>query len=174
VTGARALRRLAIALALIIGPAGNAPGAEVAQVGTVTIHDPWARASIGNAPNSAAYLTLETTGAEPDRLVASSSPVAAQAALHSHAMDGGVARMRPVDAVEVAPGAPTVLAPGGVHIMLIGLRQKLAPGDSVPLTLVFEHAGAITIEAPVRGMTGTRGHGAHGHGATGEDLPESN
>lgn len=166
------MRQLPAGLALILGLAGAAPAAEVAQVGTVTIHEPWARASLGNAPNSAAYMTLETTGEEPDRLVASSSPVAEQAALHSHAMDGGVARMRPVDAVEVAPGAPTVLAPGGLHIMLIGLKQKLAPGDSVPLTLVFEHAGAITIEAPVRGMAGMSGHG--GHGATGGDQPKTN
>ena len=156
------MRTLLTALALTIGLAGSATAADMGRVGTITVHEPWARASIGNAPNSAAYMTLETTGAEPDRLVASSSPVAEQAALHSHMMDGGVARMRPVDAVEIAPGAPTVLAPGGLHIMLIGLKQKLAPGDSVPLTLVFEHAGEITIEAPVRGMAGMSGHGGHG------------
>ena len=73
---------------------------------------------------------------------------------------------------QTAPGAPTVLAPGGLHIMLIGLKQKLAPGDSVPLTLVFEHAGEITIEAPVRGMAGLSGHG--GHGTMGGDQPKTN
>jgi hypothetical protein len=166
------MRKLLVAGALILGLAGGAPAADVAQVGTVTIHEPWARASLGNAPNSAVYMTLETTGEAPDRLVASSTPVAGRAELHSHVMDGGVARMRPVDSVEVAPGAPTVLAPGGLHIMLIGLRQKLAPGDSVPLTLVFEQAGAITIEAPVRGMAGLSGHG--GHGAKGGDQPKTN
>ena len=166
------MRKLLVALALIVGGAGGAPAADVAQVGTVTIHEPWARASIGNAPNSAAYMILETTGQEPDRLVASSTPVAEQAELHSHVMDDGIARMRPVDAVEVAPGAPTVLAPGGLHIMLIGLKQKLAPGDSVPLTLVFEQAGEITIEAPVRGMAGMSGHG--GHGTMGRDQPKTN
>jgi hypothetical protein len=158
--------------ALMAGLAGSALAADVAQIGEVMIHEPWARASIGNAPNSAAYMVLETTGEEPDRLVGSSSPVAEQAQLHMHIMDGGVARMRPADAVEVAPGAPTVLEPGGLHIMLIGLRQKLAPGDRVPLTLVFEHAGEITIEVPVRGMAGMSGHG--GHGATGGDQPKTN
>jgi hypothetical protein len=166
------MRQLPAALALIAVLAGSAPAAEVAQVGTVTIHEPWARASLGNAPNSAAYMTLETTGEVPDRLVASSSPVAERAELHSHAMDGDVARMRPVDAVEVVPGAPTVLAPGGLHIMLIGLKQRLAPGDSVSLTLLFEQAGEITIDAPVRGMAGMSGHG--GHGATGGDQPKTN
>ena len=166
------MRNLITAAALTLGLAGRALAADVAQIGEVMIHDPWARASIGNAPNSAAYMTLEIAGEAPDRLVGSSSPVAERAELHTHIMDGGVARMRPVDAVEVAPGAPTVLAPGGLHIMLIGLRQKLAPGDSVPLTLVFEQAGAITIEAPVRAMAGMSGHGSHG--AMGEDQPKTN
>ena len=165
------MRKLLIALALIVGLAGSAPAADLAPAGTVMIHEPWARASLGNAPNSAAYMTLETTGEQPDRLVASSSPVAQKAQPHRHVMDGGVARMRPVDAVEVAPGAPTVLEPGGLHIMLIGLKQKLAAGDRVPLTLVFERAGEITIEAPVRGMAAMSGHG--GHGATGGE-PKTN
>lgn len=166
------MRRSVIIVALVGGFATSLLAADIAKVGEIMIHQPWARASLGNAPNSAAYMTLETAGEEPDRLVASSSPVAEQAALHIHVMDGGVARMRPVDAVEVAPGAPTVLAPGGLHIMLIGLRQKLAPGDSVPLTLVFEQAGEITIEAPVRGMAGMSGHG--GHGAMGGEQPKTN
>jgi len=156
------MRWFLVAGGVIAALAGSAPAADAAQVGPVRIHEPWARASIGSAPNSAAYMTLETTAEEPDRLVASRSPVAERTELHSHVMDGGVARMRPVDAVEVAPGTPTVLAPGGLHLMLIGLKQKLAPGDSVPLTLVFEHAGEITIEAPVRGMAGMSGHGDHG------------
>jgi periplasmic copper chaperone A len=156
------MRRLITVGALALGLAGPALAAEMAQVGEVLIHEPWARASLGNAPNSAVYMTLETTGAQSDRLVASSTPVAGKAELHSHSMAGDIARMRPVEAVEVAPGAPTVLAPGGLHIMLVGLKQKLAPGDSVPLTLVFEHAGAITIEAPVRAMAGSGGHGSHG------------
>jgi copper(I)-binding protein len=164
------MRKLITAGALAVGLAGPALAADMTQVGEVVIHEPWARASLGSAPNSAVYMTLETTGAQPDRLVASSTPVAAKAELHSHSMADGIARMRPVEAVEVAPGAPTVLAPGGLHIMLVGLKQALAPGDSIPLTLVFEHAGEITLEAPVRAMAGTGGHGSHG--ATGQ--PKTN
>ena len=147
--------------ALVLVLAGPARAAGMAQVGEVAIHDAWARASLGNAPNSAVYMTLETTGEQPDRLVASSTPVADKATLHSHVMDGGIARMRPVEAIEVAPGAPTVLEPGGLHIMLIGLRQKLAAGDRVPLTLVFERAGEISVEAPVRAMADMSSHGSH-------------
>jgi copper(I)-binding protein len=160
------MHQLLAAGALLLGLAGPALAADMAQVGEVMIEQPWARASIGNAPNSAAYMVLETAGPEPDRLVASSTPIAEQAQLHSHSMEGGVARMRPVDAVEVAPGTPTVLGPGGLHIMLIGLRQKLAAGDTIPLTLVFEQAGEVTLEVPVRGMAAMGGHSGHGAART--------
>lgn len=141
-----------------------APAADMAEVGDITIHQPWARASLGNAPNSAAYMSLETSGAAPDRLISGSTPVADRVELHTHVMEGGVAKMRPVDAIEVAPGEPTVLEPGGLHLMLSGLRQKLEPGGTVALTLVFEHAGEVTLEVPVQGVASGQGHGSMDHG----------
>jgi copper(I)-binding protein len=155
--------RILSSLALGVGFAMSALAADTAKVGNIMIHEPWARASIGNAPNSAAYMTLEIMGEEPDRLVGGSSPLAEKAELHTHLMEGGVAKMRPVDAIEVSPGTPTVLEPGGLHLMLIGLNQKLEEGATMLLTLVFENAGEVTLEVPVRGMAGKRsmGHGAH-------------
>ena len=143
--------------------------ADTAKVGDIAIDQPWARASLGNAPNSAAYMILQNTGAVPDRLIGGSTPVATQVS-YTHVMEGGVAKMRPVDAIEVAPGQPTVLEPGGAHVMLQGLTQKLEEGTTMPLTLVFEHAGEVTLEVPVEGIMAGRGpghddsmdHGEHG------------
>jgi copper(I)-binding protein len=145
-----------------IGLAVTAWAADVAQVGDIAIREPWVRASLGNAPNSAAYMTLETTGASPDRLIGGSTPAAERVELHTHIMEGGVAKMRPIDAIEVAPGAPTVLAPGGAHVMLSGLTRKLEAGTTVPLTLVFEHAGAVTLKVPVQGVMAGAGPGHDG------------
>ncbi|PKP62731.1 MAG: hypothetical protein CVT86_07040, partial [Alphaproteobacteria bacterium HGW-Alphaproteobacteria-8] len=50
---------------------------------------------------------------------------------------------------DLAPGAPAVLAPGGLHVMLMGLTAPLAAGDALPLTLIFEKAGSVTLSAPV-------------------------
>jgi copper(I)-binding protein len=158
--------------ALSGGLAGTAVAADVARAGNVMIHQPWARASIGNAPNSAVYMTLETMGEEPDRLVGGATPVAEKAQLHNHLMEGGIAKMRPVDAVEIAPGAPTVLEPGGLHLMLIGLKQKLEEGATMPLTLVFETAGEVTLDVPVLGIAGSRGQG--GHGSMEHEAPATN
>ena len=157
------MRKLMVAGALVWGLAGTA-AADTSEVGDVMIHEPWVRASLGAAPNSAAYMTLEILGAEPDRLLGGSSPAATGVELHTHIMDGGVARMRPVDAIELAPGAPTVLEPGGPHLMLVGLTRKLEEGGTMPLTLVFETAGEITLEVPIKGVTGGGGHGAMQHG----------
>lgn len=159
--------------ALVVASFGLAIGAgaaEVAKVGDITIQEPWARASLGNAPNSAAYMTLETVGAAPDRLIGGSTPAAESVELHTHIMEGDVAKMRPVDAIEVAPGAPTVLEPGGLHVMLRGLTRKLQTDTAIPLTLEFEHAGAVTLEVPIKGVMagaapghdGSTDHGEHG------------
>ena len=155
-----------------VGLAATVLAAEMAKIGAIVIHQPWARASLGAAPNSAVYMTLETTDAEPDRLLGGSTPVAAKVEPHTHLMEAGVARMRPVDAIEVAPGEPTVLEPGGLHLMLMGLTEELEAGATMPLTLVFENAGEVTLEVPVRGVGGGVGHG--GHGAMGHGGDHTN
>ena len=101
--------RIVVPVVASIALAVAAPAADTAKVGDIAIDQPWARASLGNAPNSAAYMILQNTGAVPDRLIGGSTPVATQVQLHTHVMEGGVAKMRPVDAIEVAPGQPTVL-----------------------------------------------------------------
>jgi copper(I)-binding protein len=96
------------------------------------------------------------------------TPVAESAELHAHIMDGDVARMRPVEAIEVSPGEPTVLEPGGFHVMLMGLKQPLNEGEVFPLTLTFEKAGEVTMEVPIRGLKGEMKQGEghqHQHGS---------
>ncbi|MBP2232607.1 copper(I)-binding protein [Azospirillum agricola] len=63
----------------------------------------------------------------------------------------GVMKMRPVDVIEVTPGSPTALQPGGLHIMLLGLKQPLVKGKAFPLTLTFEKAGPVTVQVDVQG-----------------------
>ena len=156
----RMLFRYVFATAAVIG---GLPGLALAEPTAIVVHDAWARASLGQTGTSAVYMTLEVNGDQGDRLVAAATPVAAGAELHTHTVEDGVARMRPVAAIEIAPGAPTVLAPGGLHIMLTGLSEKLVEGDSLPLSLTFEHGGTIELEVPIRGVGGMShdGHGGH-------------
>ncbi len=127
----------------------NLAAASDYNLGDLAIHKPWARASIGQAQAGAAYLTVMNKGSVPDRLIAAEGTVANRVELHTHMMEGGVMKMRPVKAIEVAPGEPAVLKPGGLHVMLMGLKAPLVKGESFPLTLVFEKAGRIEIEVPI-------------------------
>ncbi len=163
------MRRWLAIPALLVWLTAGAMAADMVEVGNVAIHDAWANATIGNSPNSAAYMTIEVAGDRADRLIEASSPLAAKVQLHNHIMEGGVAKMRPVDAVEVSPGAPIVLQPGGLHIMLIGLKQPLVEGAQLPLTLTFETAGKVELEVPVMAMAAGM---LHHHGD--EQRPATN
>jgi len=156
----QSIKECLAAAVLFLALAGVVRAEPMASVGEVAVHDAWARASIGQIRTSAAYLTLEVTGEQPDRLIAAASPIAETVGLHTHVMDGDVARMRPVAAIEIAPGAPTVLEPGGLHIMLTGLKQPLVEGEILPLSLTFERAGAVELEVPIKGMASSMRHGA--------------
>jgi copper(I)-binding protein len=116
----------------------------------IRVEDAWARASLGQARNGAAYMIVHATGASPDRLVAATSPVAGKVELHNNVMVGNVAQMRPVEAIEVTPGSPAVLQPGGLHVMLLDLRAPLQAGQSFPVTLRFERAGEVQVQVEIR------------------------
>ena len=146
------MRRSALSLTLLAAmawPAGSSLAADF-TVGAITVTDPWARATAPTAIAGAAYMTLTTDGETADRLIGGQTPVSDVVELHTHTMDDdGVMRMRPVDAIEVAPDTPAALAPGGLHIMLIRLNGPLVQGETFPLTLMFEDAGSVEVMVPI-------------------------
>jgi periplasmic copper chaperone A len=121
-------RLIAGVLLLAAAAAADAPPA-----GPIAIRDAWARATPSGAKTGATYGRLVNTGASDDRLVGVSTPVAERAQLHAHVDAAGVMRMEPVSSIELTAGTSTVLAPGGRHIMLFGLKRPLKPGESFPL-----------------------------------------
>jgi periplasmic copper chaperone A len=125
-----------------------------ASTGGVEIKDAWARATPGGAENGAAYLTLVSpTG---DRLTGIASSAAARTQLHAMTNDGGIMKMREVPAIDLPPGEKVTLKPGGLHIMMMGLKHPLQPGQSVPLTLRFEKSGTREVSATI-GKVGAMG-----------------
>ena len=128
------------------------PGALVlVQSDSVMAHEAWARASAGNATTGAAYVTLMGGGA-PDQLVGVSTPVAATAEVHESFADAGVMKMRAAPSVTIPPGKTVTFAPGGYHVMLMGLKKPLVVGENFPLTLTFAHAAPVTVEVTVRAL----------------------
>jgi periplasmic copper chaperone A len=105
----------------------------------------------------AIYLTIVNSTQESDRLLSISTPIAGKAELHSITDDSGVMKMRPMEGIALKPGEIVELKPGGLHIMLMDVQGGLKPGDTFPLTLTFEKAGAKSVSALVDKPAG------HGH-----------
>lgn len=114
---------------------------------TILIEEPWARPAPTAGGVSAVYFRITNTGSMPEFLVAAETPVADHVELHTHIMDGDVARMRMVPRVELLPGETVELRPGGLHIMLMDLVEPLPEGEEFMLTLIFE--AVPDIELPI-------------------------
>lgn len=142
---------LAVAL-IAIAVFSQAVQAQEYRLKGLTVSHPWARATAGPARAGAAYLTITNHGQKMDRLLAVATPAAKRASVHVTLMEQGVMKMRPVKAVEVHPGEPAVLQPGGMHVMLMGLKAPLEAGERFPMTLTFENTGVIEILVTVKGV----------------------
>ncbi len=114
----------------------------------LAVQDAWARATPPGAGVAAAYLTI-VGGAEADRLLAASTSAAAMTQIHSVTESDGMARMRETDGVEIPPHRRVVLAPQGLHLMLMNLRRPLVAGEHFVVTLTFAQAGAREVDVVV-------------------------
>jgi copper(I)-binding protein len=115
--------------------------------GTTEMADAAAATSGGT---SAAYLTISNSGSTADALIKVASDVADSVELYTMTMKGNVMTMSPVKKIDIPANGKAELKPGGFHVMLIGLRHELKEGDVVKLTLTFQNAGTVEVEAPVR------------------------
>ncbi|WP_312303141.1 copper chaperone PCu(A)C [Diaphorobacter nitroreducens] len=148
--------RIAIAATLFMAGAAHAQ---------VTVQDAWVRATVPQQKATGAFMRL--TAAQDARLVSASSPVAGVTEVHEMKLVDNVMKMRPLPALDLPAGQAVELKPGGYHIMLLDLKQPVAQGSTVPLTLVFEAKdGQRTtqeLQAPVRAVSATAAP-AMGHG----------
>jgi periplasmic copper chaperone A len=127
-------------------------GAAHAQV---EVHDAWIRGMV--APQDATGAFMRIISKSDARLVGIRTPAAGMADIHQTTMDGGVMRMRLVEAIELPAGKPVALKPGGYHVMLMHLAHPLKEGETVPLTLIVETAAgkreSVTVQVPVKALT---------------------
>ena len=129
--------------------------AETVRVGDLVIETPWARASIGTSRPTAAYLTIRNEGGGPDVLTGIETPVAIMAEVHKMEMKDGVSKMGPAGPIEIPSGGSVRLAPGGLHVMLMKLRQPLQKGEHFVMALIFKKAGRVEVNVPIQGVGAT-------------------
>jgi copper(I)-binding protein len=124
--------------------------------------EPWARSAVAvveeesglPAGTTAAYMRIRNPGSTPDLLLGAETSVARAVEIHRTTMEGDLMRMREVGPVEIPGGEEVAFEPGGLHLMLKGLRRSLSPGDSVSLTLAFRNGGEVEVRLPVRAAGG--------------------
>lgn len=133
-----------------------------AQTSAVEVTGAWSRATPGGVRTGVAYMEITSKGSTGDRLVAARSDAAARVELHDHIHEDGVMKMRSVEAIEIPAGSTVKLAPGGLHLMLMELKQPLKAGEELDLTLVFDKAGEVQVTASVEPIGATGPHDHHG------------
>jgi periplasmic copper chaperone A len=120
----------------------------------VKVDQPWVRGTVPAQKSTGAFMTLSSD--KPVSLIGISSPAAKLVEMHEMKMDKDMMSMQAVEKIDIVPGKPTALKPGGYHLMLINLVKPLNAGESVPLTLEFKTAdGKITkqeVRASVRSL----------------------
>jgi periplasmic copper chaperone A len=114
---------------------------------SVEVRDAWARPA-AQGGNGAVYLTIRSS--EADELVGVVSDVAEAAEMHESLMSGDVMEMHQLQAVPLKAGEEVTFEPGGLHIMLIGLKQDLKAGDTFEITLGFKNHEEITVRVAVQ------------------------
>lgn len=130
---------------LIAAPALAGSAAE-----SISANDPFVRMVPPGTANTGAFMVLKNPNDKDHKLVKAESPAAKVVELHTHTMEGGMMKMRPVKDIEIKAKGEAVLKPGSLHVMLIGLKQELKEGDNVPITLTFDDGSSKKVDAPVR------------------------
>ncbi|HEY4344893.1 MAG TPA: copper chaperone PCu(A)C [Parvibaculum sp.] len=128
-----------------------APGLAAAheyKLGSLEIGHPWARPSTGKT--GAAYFTIKNNGAAEDTLTGVEADISAKVQIHDMEMDGTIMRMRKLDKLALPAGQTVKVAPGGLHVMLIGLKAPLKDGDKFPMRLTFAKAGSVDVSVDVQ------------------------
>jgi copper(I)-binding protein len=144
------LNKLIVVAALLL-PACFAHAHEY-KAGELEIAHPWSQELPPNAPTVAAYFVIHNGGKTDDRLLSVDSPIAPEAQLHEHVMQGDLMKMQQVPSVEIPAGGNVTFAPMAYHVMLLNPtdRSLLSDGKRFPLTMHFEKAGDVTVEVSVQ------------------------
>jgi hypothetical protein len=171
-TGIRAaLRRFAVAALIVMAAACGAPqspsNADVAPSAaaggaTLTLNEAWIAETPVKAKVAAGYVTLSNVGAGADVLLSANSPRSGRVEIHDMRAEGGKMTMRTLETLAIGAGESVTLSPSGMHLMFLDLNAPMLNGETVPVTLVFEKAGAIEATFTVKPLAAAHAHD-HAH-----------
>jgi len=130
------------------------------KIGDLHIIHPMAFQTAETAKAGGGYLTISNDGDTDDALIGVTGDFP-KVMLHKSEEVDGIATMTHVDRIEIPAGEIVELAPGGYHVMFMGLSDPLETGESFPVTLTFDKAGDIEVIFQIEDRTGQIGHSGH-------------
>ncbi|TCL73612.1 copper chaperone PCu(A)C [Rhizobium sp. BK251] len=136
------------------GTAGTGDAGPTAKVGAIEVSGAFAKAMLPGQPVGGGFMSIHNGGSD-DRLVSVVSPAAGRVEIHEMKMQDNVMKMRELsDGLAIPAGQTVALAPGGLHLMFMQVKQPFKEGMKVPVTLTFEKAGSVSIDLDVKSAKG--------------------
>lgn len=155
------------------GGATTTPAATTTAADPITITQAWARTTEGAMDTTMTpfFLTIQNSTAQEVQIKEGSSPVAGKVEFHEMIMKDGKMVMQPkASGIKVPAGGTVTLKPGGDHVMLMALKQPLAVGSEVTVSLTFSEGTTKTITVPVKKFADGNAQYA-GTGTTSASMP---
>lgn len=116
----------------------------------LTINNLWARPTSAALQNTAIYMNIENNNDFHDALLKVESNIAYKTTIHKTIYENSVSKMINIDKLIIPAHNIVRLAPGGIHIMLLKVTDKLTNGESFEIKLHFEKSGTIIAKVPVK------------------------
>jgi copper(I)-binding protein len=129
----------------------------------MVVEGQWVREAPPASRVLAAYMVLKNTADTPRSITRVDSPDFRECQIHRTVIADGIAKMLPVEKLQLPVDGSIVLEPGGLHLMLIEPQRSLRDGDTVVLVIHADNGESITIDVPVVRKTDTAGHAHHHH-----------
>ena len=121
----------------------------------VEIDGAYARASIPNVPNSAAFFVIKNNSDKDIAITSANSDIAEKNELHTHIKENQMMKMIKIEKLVVPAKSSLELKSGGDHVMLMGLKKELKAGDEISLELSFSDGDKKSIKVPVKDLAST-------------------
>lgn len=119
------------------------------KIGNIKISQVWTPAPPPNAKSAASYMIIRNLGSSNDTLLGGTSSIANFTMIHQNIIEDGIVKMVHVDELLIESKMDTILSSGGFHIMFMGLKKRLKPGESYTLNLNFKKSGTLKLKVPI-------------------------
>lgn len=117
---------------------------------TIKISNSWARPTFGDVDATAIYMTIENISNIDEAIINLDSPQAYKTELHKIVTVDGISKMVPISKFVIPSATKVQLKPAGMHIMLMGLKENLKPGQEITIKVDFMKQGSKNFVIPVK------------------------